>query len=244
MEQSIRVFNNAEQIAQYFATKITSLVSEIKEGNYLNVALSGGSTPKVVFNCISEEFGDRIDWKKVLIFWGDERCVYPESEDSNFRMAKESLLDHISIPSSNVFRIRGEMEPVSEAERYTEVVKQYVPAKNRIPVFDIFMLGLGDDGHTVSVFPSDTSLFTSHKFYEASQNPYTKQKRITATGTIINNAREAFFLVTGESKAEIVAAIINRKQGWDKLPASLVNPNHGKLTWLLDKPAACRLGHI
>ena len=241
MDQTIRIFKSIEQLAQYFATKFAFQVSETPEGQFFTIALSGGSSPKVVFSYIAEHFKNKIDWKKVLIFWGDERCVLPESHESNFRMTKESLLDHIPIPSPQVFRIRGEEDPVEEAERYSEIVKQNIPSRNGIPVFDIIILGLGDDGHTASIFPLNSSLFSSEKLFEPSENPSAKQKRITVTGQIINHSREVIFLVTGKSKAEIVAGVIEKKQGYEKLPASMVSPLYGNLLWLLDEPAASDL---
>lgn len=241
MNPTIRIFNHIEQIAQYAGTRLALLVSEAPEGSCLSIALAGGSTPKTIFSFIAKHFKNNIQWEKVLLFWGDERCVFPESEESNYKMAKESLLDHIPIPSSNIFRIRGEEDPVPEAERYSGIVKQSLPLLDGIPVFDLFMLGMGEDGHTVSIFPANQKLFESNKLFEATENPYTRQKRITATGLLINQAREVIFLVTGESKAEMVSGIIEKKSGYENLPVGMVFPRYGKLTWLLDKLAATKL---
>ena len=228
-------------MALFFAQKMATGIQQIPSDHFFSIALSGGSTPRKVFEYIALHFKDLIDWQKVLLFWSDERCVDPGNEESNYRMVKESLLDNVAIPSKNIFRIHGEANPSMEAKRYSEIIRQHVPAQNNIPQFDLMMLGLGDDGHTVSIFPGSLHLFTSNNLCEVALNPYTKQKRITFTGRIVNQASTVIFLVTGEAKAEMAATIIGKKQGYEKLPASLVNPVEGKLIWLLDEPAANKL---
>lgn len=237
----IKIFKSVDELSHFFAQKIADDLQRIPPGNYYSIAFSGGSTPRKVFEYMALHFKTRIDWQKVQVFWSDERCVDPESEESNYRMAKESLLDFIPIPVDNIFRIYGEVDPSGEAERYSEIIRQHVPAHNNIPQFDLMMLGLGDDGHTVSIFPGSLHLFTSNKLCEVALNPYTKQKRITVTGRIVNQSRTVIFLVTGEAKAEMAATIIGKKQGWEKLPASLVNPTEGELLWFFDEPAADKL---
>ena len=195
-----------------------------------------------MFEYIALHFKNQIDWQKVLVFWSDERCVNPESDQSNFRMAKESLLDLVPIPADNIFRIYGESDPAAESERYTEIIRQHVPSHGTFPQFDMMMLGLGDDGHTVSIFPGNLHLFNSNMLCEVAVNPYSQQKRITVTGQVVNHAKTVVFLVTGEAKAEMVTRIIEKKEGWDKLPAALVNPKDGELIWLLDEKAADKLG--
>jgi 6-phosphogluconolactonase len=159
-------------------------------------------------------------------------------------MARENLLDHVPIPSSRIFRIRGEVNPVLEAARYAEVCHQHIGRHEGVPQADLIMLGLGEDGHTASVFPSDISLFGSDKLFEVALHPGTSQQRITMTGKVINQAKLVVFLATGESKAARVAQVINRLSGWDLLPASMVSPEYGELTWLLDHGAASRLNSV
>jgi 6-phosphogluconolactonase len=240
----IKIFKSVDELSHFFAQKIADDLQQIPPGNYYSIAFSGGSTPRKVFEYIALNFKDRIDWQKVRIFWSDERCVDPESKESNYRMAKESLLDMVPIPAKNIFRIHGEADPTSEAERYSEVIRKNVPLFGTIPQFDLMMLGLGDDGHTVSIFPGNLHLFDSTKLCEVAVNPYSKQKRISITGRIINAAKTVVFLVTGEAKAEMVDRIIEKKDGWEKLPASMVNPINGNLLWLLDRQAASKLNPI
>jgi 6-phosphogluconolactonase len=244
MQKEIRIFSSIQELAQFFAEKLAFSVNGTPAGSFFSIMLSGGSTPRLVFNYIAANFRNRIDWRKVKVFWGDERCVPPGSDESNFRMAKDSLLDHVSIQENNIFRIKGEADPTTEAERYEEVIRQNIPLIQNIPRFDLIILGLGEDGHTASIFPDNLHLYNSDKLFEVTEHPLTKQKRITATGEIINNSRTVIFLVTGESKAEMVARIIKRKELWENLPASLVNAENGELLWLLDEKAARFLQHI
>jgi 6-phosphogluconolactonase len=241
MRNTIKIFQSVEELSQFFAEKIVAGIQQTHSGNHYSIALSGGSTPRKVFEYIALNFKAKIDWTKILIFWSDERCVDPESEESNYRMAKESLLDNVPIPANNIFRIYGEADPSAESARYSGIISQNVSSQNNIPHFDLIMLGLGDDGHTVSIFPGNMHLFTSDKLCMVAENPYSKQKRITVTGQVVNQATTVIFLVTGESKAEMVARIIEKKDGYDKLPAAMVHPENGELIWLLDEQAACKL---
>jgi 6-phosphogluconolactonase len=242
MKRIINIFKSKDELARFFALKLSDGIRDIPEGHYFTIALSGGSTPGMVFAWLASNFREQIDWQKVKVFWGDERCVPPESDDSNFRMASESLLVHVPIPESNIYRIKGENNPESEAIRYEEVVHRNIRSQNDIPRFDLIMLGLGEDGHTASIFPGNTQLFSSEKTFEMAENPYSGQKRITATGRIINNAKTVVFVVTGESKAEMVSRVIENKEGREKLPAAMVQPVKGEIIWLLDEKAAALLG--
>ncbi len=172
------------------------------------------------------------------IFFGDERCVPPDSEESNYKMANESLFKNISIPKENIFRIKGENDPIKETKRYEEVLKSNLLSLNGIPQFDLILLGLGEDGHTASIFPNQVNLFYSARLCEVAVHPQTKQKRITLTGKIINNAKHVVFLITGKNKANILSKIIDLNNSQGVYPASLVNPKNGKLTWFLDLEAS------
>jgi 6-phosphogluconolactonase len=241
MKTSIEIFKDVEELSDFFGQKLVRGVQAKPEGHFLSVALSGGSTPRKVFEYLALHFKNSIDWQRVLVFWSDERCVRPESDESNYRMATESLLSHVPLPAEQIFRIWGESDPSSEAKRYADVIREHVPVFENIPQFDFVMLGLGDDGHTVSVFPDNLALFNSKNLCEVAVHPLTKQRRITFAGNIINQALTAAFFVTGESKAEMVARIIEQKEGWEKLPASMVHPEIGELLWLLDEKAALNL---
>ena len=197
--------------------------------------------PKGIFEYLAAHHQNTIGWHKVKFFWGDERCVPPTDSESNYKMAYESLLSRLQIPASNIFRIRGENDPQNEATEYSEIVKKQLPQTNKIPKFDLIMLGLGEDGHTASIFPNQKSLLESEKIYASAVHPETGQKRITLTGKVINNASTIVFIVTGNNKAKVVDEIINQKDNYKNYPASFILPHNGELYWLLDKSAASQI---
>ena len=241
MNKSVKIFSTVENLSLYFAQTLAEYVSKTPEDRFFSLALSGGSTPKVIFEFITSNFKNKINWSKVIIFWGDERCVSPESDESNFKMASESLLKYIPIPDTNIFRIKGEEDPDTEAKRYSEIVSKLIPSVNGNPQFNLIMLGLGEDGHTASIFPNNIHLFDSNNLFEVSKHPVTKQKRITATGKIINNSKAVSFLATGKNKSGKVYQILEKKSKWKFYPASLVDPKNGELIWLLDNLSAEKL---
>jgi 6-phosphogluconolactonase len=238
---NIKIFEHTEELARYFANLLIKQLGEIDKNDFYSIALSGGSTPKAVFKVFATEYKEKINWSKIHIFWGDERCVDPEDNESNYKMTRENLLNHIPIPETNIFRIHGENKPELESVRYSEIVKKNVRIVNGIPQFDLIMLGLGEDGHTASIFPNQTHLFESEMLFEATQNPYNKQNRITATGKFINHAAMVVFLVTGSAKADMVESIINNKKEAINLPSSMVKPLNNKVCWFLDKNAAIKI---
>jgi 6-phosphogluconolactonase len=241
MSQSVRVFSDSDALSLAFAGMLLRDIDRIAPDQYYSIALSGGSTPLLLFRYLSENFAERIDWERLLIFWGDERCVPPDSDESNFKMAYENLLQNVPIPETNIFRIRGEEDPKEEARLYSDLVRANISFFNEVPQFDLILLGLGNDGHTASVFPDSIRLFDSYSLFDVSVKPDTKQKRITATGRLINNALKVLFIVTGKDKAETVAKIIEKKEGWEQFPAARVKPVLGQLIWMLDENAAGKL---
>ncbi len=241
MKKHVQIFKNIADLSEYFAALIMSGVQNTPEGRSFSIALSGGSTPKAVFEYLATHFADQIAWDKVQVFWSDERCVPPDSPESNYRMAKESLLDCVPIPAGRIFRIPGEADPATAAAQYTETAHQNLIVSNGVPVFDLLMLGLGEDGHTASIFPNNIHLFHSDHPFEVAEHPQSGQQRITVTGNTINHANVVVFIATGAAKAEMVANVLAKKPGWEQLPAALVNPEAGKLVWLLDEAAAAGL---
>jgi 6-phosphogluconolactonase len=240
---TIKIFENTGELSQFFAEMLINQVNKKDETDFFSIALSGGSTPKAIFEYLSLNYKEKINWERIKLFWGDERCVEPENDESNYKMTQEFFLNHISIPEKNVFRISGEEIPEIEALSYEEIVKIQLKLKSGIPKFDLIMLGLGEDGHIASIFPDNLHLFETDKLYAATQNPYNKQNRITATGKLINNASMIVFLVIGESKAKKVSQIINKTGDGSNLPASLVKPVNGEVYWLLDDMAASGLNY-
>ena len=234
----LKIFSNKDEVAQNFSAYLFSL---LRDKNEAHIALSGGSTPRIVFDELASSYGDQISWENVHFYWGDERCVPPTDEESNYRMTKDHLLSKIDIPVDNVHRIKGEADPVEEAQNYSDEINLNLPSANGIPQFDLVILGMGDDGHTASIFPHQIELWNSDELCEVAMHPDSGQLRITITGKLINNAKGVAFLVTGDSKSQKVHEIINKEGDYPSYPASLVAPVNGELTWFLDRGAAALL---
>lgn len=204
------------------AQELTLLLIEMinqKEGDYFYLAISGGSSPLSLFSLWTGELKELISWDKVKLFWVDERAVSPVSKESNFGSAKKHLLDKITISESNVFRIKGEEDVDREALRYSSLVKEYLPLKNNFPVFDMVILGIGEDGHTSSIFPGQEHLYNHEQPYAPSVNPYSGQLRVAMTGKTILAAKRAVFFLTGPSKIKTVE-MVESNIGDVKYPAS------------------------
>ncbi len=204
-----------------------------------NLALSGGSTPKILFHLLAEKFRERIPWERVHIFWGDERCVPPGDPQSNYKMTSETLLQHVPIPPVNIHRIRGEEPPQKEALRYAAEIQQFVPEKNGWPSFDLVLLGIGADGHTASIFPNQKTLLEAKQICAPAIHPESGQHRISLTGQVIANSRKVAFLVTGHSKRKVVQAILEKSEESKAYPAAHIRAKKD-LYWFLDEEAAKR----
>lgn len=238
MKQSIRIFPTPQALAESLAldlfNKITCANTSV---NHFTIALSGGNTPRLLFTVLGDQYASSVPWDKVHFFWVDERCVPPEDHESNFGMTNEVLFSKIKIPQENIHRIKGEDDPTKEAERYSKEIIDFTVKRDRLPFFDIMLLGLGEDGHTASVFPGNEELFLTDKICTTAVQPSTGQKRITITGKIINNAGSIIFIVTGKNKAVIVNNIIGKHNNKKQFPASFVKPTDGRLLWYLDEEA-------
>lgn len=232
----IKIFNNSTELTSAFCDKLLNLSSNKDK---VFISLSGGSTPRMIFKALAENYKNKIDWKKVYLFWGDERCVSPDDEQSNFGMTKELLLNHINIPPENIHRIKGEEKPEQEAVRYSKEILDVVPIKNNLPNFDLMVLGIGEDGHTASIFPDQLQLLNSKNICEVSVKSDTKQKRITLTGNVIKNSDIIIFLAAGDKKSQIIKEIIEgEEKSRSKYPAANIHPVSGSLYFYMDKAAA------
>lgn len=201
------------------------------------VALSGGTTPKLMFQILAEQFRDQVEWSRMHFFWSDERHVPPDHSESNYRMANEALLTHLPVSADNVHRIRGENpNPADAAAEYEKTI--IAVTKQPLPRLDLIFLGLGTDGHTASIFPGSEVLHETERLVAAPYVEKFKSYRITMTLPLLNNAAAIVFLVSGAEKAEIVKAVLESE---NEYPAQAVNPFQGELIWMLDKDAASRL---
>ncbi len=238
MKKNLHVFDTPLQLAESLAVQLKSSVNEIKENFYL--AVSGGSTPVILFKQLaSVQIKNEIHWDSVNFFWCDERCVPPENSESNFGEAKKYLLDFISIPPGNIHRIIGESDPNLEAVRYANEIETTLPkGKNGLPVFDWVLLGIGEDGHTASLFPGKNLLFIYSSIAGVARHPVTNQSRISLTKDVINNAKRVSFVVTGKVKAKVVSEIFNGLPVSKSYPAADILPVNGVIEWMIDKEAA------
>ncbi len=235
---------DADALAQEAARRFVAAASAASaaRGRFI-VALSGGSTPKALFALLAEApYRDQIDWSNVHLFWGDERCVLPTDEQSNYRMTRETLLDKVAIPAAQVHRIPAEdPEPDRAARAYATTLRQiFTLGDDEFPTFDLIHLGLGPEGHTASLFPGSPALKETQALTAAPFVEKLDAHRITLTPPVINAAREVQFLVAGAGKAEIVGQILHAPHDPDELPAQIVAPSPGKLVWLLDEAAAAQ----
>jgi 6-phosphogluconolactonase len=235
---SVRVYDNPEELAEAAAREFAARAAEaIEDHGRFAVVLAGGSTPKATYEILARDYADRVDWSNVHVFFGDERGVPPDHEGSNYRMAREALLDHV--PAGSVHRMQGELPPDEAAEAYEQELRDFF-GSNELPRFDLILLGTGGDGHTASLFPETSALEVHDRWVVA--NPVLKLEttRITLTVPAINAARAVYFLVAGEGKAEPVAEILEGTPDPREYPASLIQPRGGP-DWMLDKAAASDL---
>jgi 6-phosphogluconolactonase len=205
------------------------------------VALSGGSTPRGIYELLAgEEFAARVDWSKAHVFFGDERCVPPDDEASNYRAAHDALLSRVAVPAENVHRMIGEGDAVANARLYEDELRSFF-GDATFPAFDLVMLGLGDDGHTASLFPETLAVEEQSAWVVANWVGKLNAYRLTLTAPVINNAAHVMFVVTGAGKADRLCEVLQGARETRRLPAQLVRPADGTLEWFIDRAAAAKL---
>jgi len=226
----------AERLADAF---IASARTAIEARGAFNVALAGGTTPKAAYELLATApRRDAVAWDKVTFFFGDERCVSPDDEQSNFRTAKRALFDHLTLRSAQVHRMRGEEAPDRAAAAYALLLKTHLGVE---PVFDLIMLGMGPDGHTASLFPGTDPLTENEQLVRAPFVEKFNVSRITITPHVINRARNVIIATAGEAKADALAAVLKGNDTPIDYPIQIVHPVDGSLTWLVDRAAAAKL---
>ena len=242
MNENLHIFDTPKDTARAVAELI---LVKAKEKNKMslpfNIALSGGNTPKLLFNLLAKEYVDSIPWHLIRLFWVDERCVPPTNIESNYGMTYENLLKNVPIHDANIFPIQGDIDPKTEAKHYQNILENQLPKRNNLPKFDLILLGMGDDGHTASIFPKNLNLLHSELFVDVAMHPVSNQLRVTLTGQIINQADDVVFLITGASKAEVLYQIIHRKPNFENYPASYIHAQSIPAQFYLDKAAAEKL---
>ena len=238
MYNNVKTFNTPLELANSMSEEIQNSVKECSDK--FSLSISGGSTPIILFNHLAQPpFKNEIDWNKLNFFWCDERCVFPTDSQSNYGEVKKSLFDFISIPEINIHRIRGEADPNEETVRYASEIESTLSfTENNLPQFDWVLLGVGDDGHTASLFPGKNFLFIYSNIAGVAQHPSSGQKRISLTKDVLNNSKRITFMVTGKNKAKIVSEILNGLPASKNYPAAEIKPTNGIIDWMIDKEAA------
>lgn len=240
--REIIIAKDAAKLNCLAAEKFVSMARDALDKNgKFTVALAGGSTPKSLYNLLaSEEFRSQIDWKRVFFFFGDERNVLPDAAESNFRMANENLLEPLEISAENIFRWRNELGDAKKiADDYAKTLRDFFKAD--FPRFDLILLGIGEDGHTASLFPFSGALGETQKIAVANFVEKLDTNRLTLTFPVINHAANVIFLASGAAKAEILAAVLRGEFKPEKFPSQNVKPADGNLYWLADESAAQNL---
>jgi 6-phosphogluconolactonase len=238
IEREIIVCRDIAELSRQSAERFSQLALEsVESAGRITVALSGGSTPQHLYSLLaSPDYKDQIPWSNVELFWGDERCVPPDHPESNFRMAQEALLSKIKIPPQNIHRMRGEQEPQAAAAEYEkELQKIFGLNSGALPRFDLILLGIGEDGHTASLFPGSEALNETKHLVVAPFVAKLNSYRLSLTLPVLNNAAKVWFLVMGASKADAVKQALSASSD---LPAARVQPVNGKLTWWVTRDAA------
>jgi 6-phosphogluconolactonase len=236
MKNKLYIFKSPDELANEFANRLMNWV-EAYSGNIFHLAISGGKTPDLLFDILAEKYADSVLWQKVHFWWVDERMVPPTHPESNFGVVQNLLFSKIAIPERNIHRIKGENTPEVEAFSYSVQIQEKLKQQNGWPVFDLIILGMGDDGHTASIFPVQMELLVSEKICEVATHPVSGQKRVTLTGKVINNAVKVCFLVTGSNKAKRLSEIFDIQPEAVYLPASHIKSEEGIPEWYVDEAA-------
>jgi 6-phosphogluconolactonase len=238
---AIRVLPDSRALAEAAARHVVeSLQTAIDRRGRASLALSGGSTPRDLHQRLANpQLINALDWSKVHIFFGDERCVPPDDKQSNYHMARETLLSKVPIPEANVHRMRGELPPAEAAESYERELRAFFGSEP--PSLDLILLGMGDNGHTASLFPGLTAVHEHTRWVMAEYVAEVGMWRITLTPVILNLAREVLFLVAGAAKAEMLQRVLEGRYEPAGLPAQIVRPVDGQVTWFVDAEAAAKL---
>lgn len=235
----LKVFDDLDELARAAAEEIAKSAEEaIAARGRFTIALSGGDTPKPVYRLLARE--PRIDWDRVHVFWGDDRHVPPGHPESNFGMAMDTLLSKVSIPLDNVHRMRTEKQDAERAaEEYEWTLRSaFGLEEGEWPRFDLVLMGIGEDGHTASLFPGSEAVRERNRLVIAPWVSSLGTFRITLTAPVFNRAALALFLVSGEKKAEALRAVLEGDFQPDRFPAQVIRPEEGKLLWLVDRAAA------
>ena len=240
----IRVLTTPQELFAAAAEEVVRAANEaVAERGRFTIALSGGSTPKSLYNLLATNARTTLPWDRTFFFWGDERHVPPTDPESNYRMVEEAMLSKVPVPAGNVFRMAAENpDAAAAAEAYEQMLRKFFQLKaGEFPRFDLILLGMGPDGHTASMFPGTAGLQERSRLVIANWVDKLKTHRLTFTLPVLNAARSVAFLVSGTDKATVLRSVLEEDGPGEQYPAKLVQPKDGKLIWFLDRAAASAL---
>lgn len=238
------IYKNKEKLAEAFALWISDLINAtLQNQEFFTLVLSGGETPKILFKKLaSSAYKEKINWKRVQIFWGDERVVPFKDNRNNAKAAYDILIDHLNIPSSQVYAMRTDIEPVFAAKEYEKMLHTFFD--NTIKSFDLVLLGMGDDGHTLSLFPNSPLINEENEnWVNAVYNEAQQMYRITLMPAIVNRASNIAFMIEGKKKSTVLKKIIEGAYNPVELPSQIIKPGDGEIHWFLDEDAAKELNN-
>jgi len=242
MKPCIRIFKSLEELSIHAAEIFVELAEKaIQERGHFLVVLNGGGTPVRLFQLLSTDFRQKVDWSKVYVFWGDERSVPPGDPESSYGQARDLLLGHVPVVETNIQRIKGELSPAEASREYAKTLSKFASPPLDWPRFDLVYLGMGDDGHTASLFPGSPLDNSEPVVPVTAQYQDRPAERVTLTPPVFNSARTVVFLAAGDQKAGTLTHVLSGRYQPERFPAQRIDPREGKLIWLVDEDAASRL---
>lgn len=244
LQVAYKVYPGTDELAQASAALFAERVAQVAgKRDRVRIAISGGSTPKATFALLAQEpYATSIPWNRIDLFFVDERTVGPDDPDSNYRMTRESLLSKVPLAPEHVHRMEGELDPEEAASKYESLIRREFRLEGaQLPRFDIVWLGMGDDGHTASLFPHTEGVHERGRIVYANHVPQKNTWRITLTAPVLNEALEVVFLIAGEDKAAPLERMLYGEYDVNETPSQLIQPKNGSLVLLLDEKAAAKL---
>ncbi len=237
----LNIYKDADELSKEAAWWIADYITMVlKKQDRFTLVLSGGSTPQKLNTILAASpYKEKIEWNKIHVFWGDERYVPFEDDRNNAKMAFETLLNHVPIPANQVHIIQTNMPAEQSAVEYEKILQEYFGKSAK--TFDLVLLGMGDDGHTLSLFPGTEKVYEEHQWVIAYFLKTQEMYRITLTASIVNRAAAIVFLVTGEGKAHALKEVIEGDYKPDLYPSQVIKPSYGEVNWFVDEAAASKL---
>lgn len=237
----LHIYKNKEELSKALASWMCEVIGDtLKEQEYFTLVLSGGSTPQLLYKTlISDDFKDKINWSRIHVFWGDERAVPYADDRNNAKMAHNLLLNHVDIPAANVHIMRTDIEPNFATDAYRKMLHDFFD--NTSSTFDLVLLGMGDDGHTLSLFPGSTIIEEHQHWVNSVYNSDQEMYRITLMPKIVNRAAKIAFMAEGEKKAKMLQQVLQGPYEPSNYPAQIIKPEDGELHWFVDEAAAQEL---